>query len=100
MPGVTDLIYDINEGAGSEILSHFKHQWNEIHQEIVGTSEKMEETYEYLQKLYSSMSNAHHIITMSNEELNTLPEILKTVEETNSKVKLLIYFTLYISILL
>lgn len=67
---------------------------------MADTSEKIEETYEHLQQLYSAMSNAHHIITMSNEELNTLPEILKTVEETNSKVKLLIHFTLYASILL
>ena len=89
-PTANNLVYDVNQGAGSEILTHFKQQWNDIHHETADISEKTELLYQHLQKLYSAMSNAHQIISLAADELNGLPEILKNIEETNSKVCYLI----------
>ena len=76
----------MNQGAGSEILTHYKEKWNHIHSDTGTSSDLCDEMYQSLQKLYGSMSNSHHIITMATEELNGLPDVLKNIEETSNKV--------------
>ncbi|XP_011403697.1 PREDICTED: restin homolog [Amphimedon queenslandica] len=86
LPSTTNLIQCVNQGAGSEILTHYKEKWNHIHSDTNASSALCDEMYQSLQKLYGSMSNSHHIITMATEELSGLPDVLKNIEETSNKI--------------
>lgn len=85
-PGIADMVLDVNPGAGSEVLSHFKFQWGSIHQDIISTSEAADQVYMELQKIFQSVNNSHKIITVAHEELSGLPNIMKSLEDTNKKV--------------
>ena len=85
-PGIVDILDEVNPGAGSEILSHFKFNWLTIHHDITDTSESLDTLYMDLQKVFQSVNNSHKIITIAHEELTGLPKIIKSLEDTNKKV--------------
>ena len=85
-PGVTDMLLDINPGAGSEILSHFKFQWDAIHEDIISSSDVLDTMHMELQKIFQSVNNSHKIITIAHEELTGLPSVIKSLQDTNIKV--------------
>ena len=43
-PGIADMLLDVNPGAGSEVLSHFKFQWGVVHNDITASSEGVEDS--------------------------------------------------------
>lgn len=83
----SDLVLDINPGAGSEVLSHYKYHWGKIHQEMIESSKKVNEMYRDLQGTYQTVNNAHQIVNLAKEELSQLPNVLTTLEDTNAKVE-------------
>ena len=85
-PGIADMLEDVNRGVGSEILSHFKFQWDSIHEDITASSDVLDTAYLELQRIFQSANNSHKIIILAHEELSGLPNIIKSLDNTNAKV--------------
>ena len=81
-----DLWEGVNQGVGSDILSHFKHDWAAVHHSTSSSSQKACELYSSILSLQQSMSQAHSIVSNACEELSQLPAIVKSVEESKDKV--------------
>lgn len=82
-----DLWEGVNQGVGSNVLSHFKGDWAEVHQSTAASSHKAVELYSSILSLHQSMSQAHTIVSNACEELSQLPTIIRSVEESKGKVE-------------
>ncbi len=77
----------VNCDAGSDLLSHFKDSWGEIHASIEGSSRKAAATDAELKSLNLSVTRSHVIINKCREEFKCLREVLEALDETHGKVK-------------
>ena len=53
----------------------------------MGTSDMLDSVHMSLQKIFQSVNNSYKIILLAHDELAGLPNILKSLEDTNVKVK-------------
>ena len=77
----------VNQDVGSELLTHFKDEWAEIHQNTEASSVAVSKMESDLQHLNASLTQSHGVIKSCWMEFANLKEILEVLDEAQSKVK-------------
>lgn len=77
----------VNPDVGSELLSHFKDEWEEIHQSTVSSSLVATKMDADLKLLSQSITRSHTIVGRCREEFSHLKEVLEALDEAQSKIE-------------
>lgn len=76
----------VNQDVGSELLTHFKDEWAEIHSSTESSSLAISKMNADLQHLNISMTKSYGLIKNCWEEFAKLKEIIEVLDEAHGKV--------------
>lgn len=77
----------VNQDVGSELLTHFKEEWGEIHHSTEEAAKMATKVDTDLKRLNQSVTKSHVIIGRCQEEFTHLREVVEALDEAQSKVE-------------